>query len=167
MEFCLRHPWPKGRQDIPRRTAIIGTMPINRVGAFFGPPAEFSSGRPGIACPFCSFSPPVGLQWRCWPDGCGGDFDTFVTQAKCPHCEAQFLWTQCPACHKTSPHKKWYRSPSAGIDMRALCLFLFVLPFAGLSAQTPAFSVCKPGNGVEGPASANSCSVRPSSYKCF
>src|SRR4051812_33960828 len=144
MEFCLRRLWPKGRQDIARRSAIIGTMPINRVGAFFGPPAEFSSGRPGIACPFCSFSPHVGLQWRCWPDGSGGDFDTFATQAKCPHCEAQFPWTQCPACHKTSPHKNWYRSPSAGIDMRALCLFLLVLPFAGLSAQTPAFSVCKP-----------------------
>jgi len=64
--------------------------------------------RPDIRCPACAFSPAVGLQWVCIPDGCGGAFDTFATRARCPHCGAQFAWTQCPACGRTSPHGAWY-----------------------------------------------------------
>lgn len=66
-------------------------------------------GRPGIACPACDFSPPPGMLWSCAPDGCGGEFDTFETRARCPHCEAQFAWTECPACERKSPHQAWYR----------------------------------------------------------
>ena len=65
--------------------------------------------RPGIACPKCDFSPFVGLQWMCAPDGCGGHFDTFASHARCPHCNAQFAWTACPACGQVSAHQAWYR----------------------------------------------------------
>jgi hypothetical protein len=66
------------------------------------------AGRPDISCPACAFSPPKGLQWMCYPDGCGGTFDTFETRARCPHCQAQFAWTQCPVCGCTSSHQAWY-----------------------------------------------------------
>jgi hypothetical protein len=69
--------------------------------------------RSDIACPACGFSPAVGMQWVCSPDGCGGMFDTFATRARCPHCEAQFAWTACPSCHKASAHRAWYRVASA------------------------------------------------------
>lgn len=68
-----------------------------------------SEGRAGIACPACAYTPPVGMQWSCSPDGCGGTFDTFKTRAKCPHCDAQFPWTQCPSCGRASAHAAWYR----------------------------------------------------------
>lgn len=69
---------------------------------------EQNDRRPNIACPVCGYSPFVGMQWVCSPDGCGGTFDTFETHARCPHCEAQFAWTMCPGCGKTSPHRAWY-----------------------------------------------------------
>ncbi len=53
--------------------------------------------RPGITCPGCGFAPVAGMEWVCAPDGCGGMFDTFATQGACPHCEARFAWTMCPA----------------------------------------------------------------------
>ena len=76
----------------------------------FTEPSAWPTGRPGIACPACAFSPPAGMQWICAPDGCGGAFDTFATRARCPHCEAQFAWTMCPACHKASSHAAWYHA---------------------------------------------------------
>jgi hypothetical protein len=48
------------------------------------------------------------MQWICAPDGCGGSFDTFATRARCPHCDAHFAWTMCPACGKASAHAAWY-----------------------------------------------------------
>ena len=69
----------------------------------------FEDRRHDIACPACGFSPFVGTQWVCSPDGCGGMFDTFATRARCPHCQAQFSWTACPACQRVSGHKAWYR----------------------------------------------------------
>lgn len=68
--------------------------------------------RRDVACPACGFAPFVGLQWTCSPDGCGGAFDTFATRARCPHCDAQFAWTACPACGKISAHQAWYRHTS-------------------------------------------------------
>jgi hypothetical protein len=69
---------------------------------------QIGNPRPDIACPVRSFSPPEGFQWWCYPDGCGGSFDTFATRGRCPHCEAQFSWTMCPACEKVSAHRAWY-----------------------------------------------------------
>ena len=66
--------------------------------------------RQGISCPRCGFSPYVGMQWICAPDGCGGSFDTFETAARCPHCDAQFAWTACPSCHQVSAHRAWYHA---------------------------------------------------------
>jgi hypothetical protein len=79
-------------------------------------PIASSERRPDVACPACGVSPYIGTQWVCAPDGCGGTFDTFQTRARCPHCSAQFAWTACPACHKASSHKAWYRgaAPSSG-----------------------------------------------------
>lgn len=78
---------------------------MDRRGGF----AQVPERRNGIACPACGFSPFVGTQWVCSPDGCGGAFDTFDTRARCPHCDAQFSWTACPACGKVSAHQAWYR----------------------------------------------------------
>jgi hypothetical protein len=69
----------------------------------------FKPRRTDIACPECTYAPTVGTLWTCAPDGCGGLFDTFETQAHCPHCQAEFAWTMCPACGKASAHQAWYR----------------------------------------------------------
>ena len=44
--------------------------------------------RSGFACPSCHQAPIVGPLWRC--DKCLQSFDTFATQAVCPHCGAQY-----------------------------------------------------------------------------
>jgi predicted amidophosphoribosyltransferase len=72
-------------------------------------PGEHGARREGIACPECAFSPFIGMQWACSPDGCGGKFDTFATRAHCPHCNAHLATTMCPACNKVSQHQAWYR----------------------------------------------------------
>jgi len=80
----------------------------NRVASYFSD----SPGHPNVACPVCGWTPPRGTIWFCYPDGCGGKFDTFETHAKCPHCNAQFAWTACPVCGQASAHDSWYRSAS-------------------------------------------------------
>ena len=59
----------------------------------------------GYACPSCKAAPPVGEFWRC--GRCGGTFDTFQTQAVCPHCAAQHPLTRCPDCRTQSPFSGW------------------------------------------------------------
>jgi Zn-dependent protease len=59
----------------------------------------------GFACPWCKASPPMGDLWRC--PHCKTMFDTFVTQAVCPHCAAQFPVTQCLECGRTHPISDW------------------------------------------------------------
>ena len=49
--------------------------------------------RSDFACPNCKAGPPVGENWRCTT--CKQVFDTFQTQATCPHCSTQFPVTQC------------------------------------------------------------------------
>jgi endogenous inhibitor of DNA gyrase (YacG/DUF329 family) len=80
------------------------TMPLNRMSNYY-----WDDRRLDVACPQCGYAPSKGGLWTCAPDGCGGSFDTFETHAKCPHCDAQFAWTACPACGKASAHKAWYR----------------------------------------------------------
>ena len=79
-------------------------MSLNRMSNYY-----WDDRRLDVACPQCGYAPSKGGLWTCAPDGCGGSFDTFETHAKCPHCDAQFAWTACPACGKASAHKAWYR----------------------------------------------------------
>lgn len=61
--------------------------------------------REALACPRCNSSPPIGEFWRC--NHCGQAFDTFVTQAKCPSCSAQFATTKCLDCGGLVPFEAW------------------------------------------------------------
>lgn len=64
--------------------------------------------RTAIRCPACNAHPVSGAAWFCGPDGCGGVFDTFATRGRCPHCDAQFAWTQCLSCGRVSAHTAYY-----------------------------------------------------------
>ncbi len=61
--------------------------------------------RAGFACPACKSAPPLGAVWRC--SRCGGAFDTFETQAACPHCSTQFNQTHCLDCGTSHPLSEW------------------------------------------------------------
>jgi len=63
--------------------------------------------RPGFACPSCHAAPPLGALWRCGQ--CGNAFDTFATNAACPHCGAQFNLTQCLDCGTRSTPADWQK----------------------------------------------------------
>ena len=59
----------------------------------------------GYFCPSCRTSPPIGEYWRC--SKCAKPFDTFQTQAVCPHCSAQFTSTGCLDCGRAHPMQEW------------------------------------------------------------
>lgn len=61
--------------------------------------------REGFACPSCHSAPPIGELWQC--RACTNAFDTFVTGARCPICNAEFPETMCIDCHKRSPISQW------------------------------------------------------------
>ena len=61
--------------------------------------------RDSFACPSCHSAPPLGGLWRC--DQCQNAFDTFATNAACPHCGAQYDLTQCLDCGIRSPLGAW------------------------------------------------------------
>jgi DNA-directed RNA polymerase subunit RPC12/RpoP len=61
--------------------------------------------REGYACPSCKMAPPLGELWRCGQ--CRNLFDTFQTQAQCPHCGVQFNATQCLDCGSAAPFAAW------------------------------------------------------------
>ncbi len=61
--------------------------------------------RAGFACPACKQPPASGLLWRCAK--CFKPFDTFETQAVCPHCGAEFPVTQCLECGAARPIREW------------------------------------------------------------
>jgi Zn-dependent protease len=65
--------------------------------------------RSGFACPSCKQPPIVGPIWRC--DRCLKPFDTFETQASCPHCGAQYAATRCPECGRMFPWTEWLVAP--------------------------------------------------------
>jgi Zn-dependent protease len=65
--------------------------------------------RPGFACPSCHTAPPLGELWRCGK--CAKPFDTFATQAQCPHCGTQYNATQCLDCGTSRPIGEWITSP--------------------------------------------------------
>jgi Zn-dependent protease len=72
--------------------------------------------REGFACPSCKTAPPLGELWRCGK--CGKAFDTFLTQATCPHCGVQYSVTQCLDCGTNSPIAAWSTS-SAEFGVRS------------------------------------------------
>ncbi len=61
--------------------------------------------REGFACPSCKAPPPVGEFWICGK--CRKKFDTFMSQATCPHCGMQFARTVCLDCGMPSPISEW------------------------------------------------------------
>jgi Zn-dependent protease len=61
--------------------------------------------RDGFACPRCKTAPPLGEFWKCVQ--CGRPFDTFLTQAACPHCAARFATTSCLDCGGPNPMAAW------------------------------------------------------------
>ena len=66
--------------------------------------------RSGFQCPSCRQPPVLGPYWRCAK--CLKPFDTFETQAVCPHCGTQFPVTQCLDCGRASPIAEWAQAPA-------------------------------------------------------
>ncbi len=62
--------------------------------------------RDGFACPECKAKPPIGDFWKCGK--CGQAFDTFQTQAACPHCATHFGVTKCVDCGAVRPMSEWF-----------------------------------------------------------
>jgi Zn-dependent protease len=65
--------------------------------------------RAGFKCPSCESAPPIGAWWTC--GRCGKPFDTFETQATCPHCGAQFAGTRCLDCGEMHAMDQWRLPP--------------------------------------------------------
>ncbi len=61
--------------------------------------------REGFACPSCQAAPIMGNLWVCGQ--CHQRFDTFQTQAVCPHCGARFGVTRCFECGRSYPMSEW------------------------------------------------------------
>jgi Zn-dependent protease len=61
--------------------------------------------RDGFQCPACETRPPIGAFWKCGK--CGQPFDTFETQATCPHCATKFSVTKCLDCGAVHPISEW------------------------------------------------------------
>src|SRR6266567_2591795 len=59
----------------------------------------------GLACPCCRTAPPLGKFWKC--SQCGQPFDTFQSQAACPHCGTRFGVTACLDCGRANPMNEW------------------------------------------------------------
>jgi Zn-dependent protease len=59
----------------------------------------------GFHCPSCKAAPPMGSFWIC--SQCKKRFDTFQTQAVCPHCAKQFPETSCTECGRKHPISEW------------------------------------------------------------
>ena len=66
--------------------------------------------RDGFACPECKTPPPIGAFWGCGK--CRKGFDTFETQAVCPHCGTQYAATACPECGSLHPMGNWIVHPT-------------------------------------------------------
>ncbi|MBI3268845.1 MAG: hypothetical protein HYZ53_07470 [Planctomycetes bacterium] len=71
-----------------------------------GEPEMEPAVREDAACPACGWNPPIAPLWRC--DGCGCEFDTFETRARCPACSKTWETTQCLSCNESSSHAAWW-----------------------------------------------------------
>jgi Zn-dependent protease len=69
--------------------------------------------RDSFTCPACQAHPPIGDFWKCGK--CGQAFDTFQTQAVCPHCATHFGVTKCLDCGAVSPLSEWF-SPAMSVS---------------------------------------------------
>jgi Zn-dependent protease len=85
--FILMNCW----RGLQQARALLRLAKLPRHGGFF--------------CPSCKTSPPMGEYWRC--SKCAKSFDTFQTQAVCPHCSAQFTTTGCLDCGRAYPMQEW------------------------------------------------------------
>lgn len=72
--------------------------------------------RTEFACPSCRESPPAGEFWRC--GRCRKPFDTFLTQAFCPHCNTEYAVAACPFCNSLRPMAEWraYQLPAVPVQ---------------------------------------------------
>ena len=85
--FILLNCW----RGLQQARALLRLAKLPRHGGFF--------------CPSCKTSPPLGDYWRC--PKCQKSFDTFQTQAVCPHCSNQFATTGCLGCGRAHPMQEW------------------------------------------------------------
>jgi hypothetical protein len=69
----------------------------------------------GFHCPSCKAAPPMGNFWVC--SQCKKRFDTFMTQAVCPHCAKQFPETSCTECGQRHPISTWATAVPAAPPM--------------------------------------------------
>jgi Zn-dependent protease len=72
--------------------------------------------REGFVCPACQSGPPMAPLWSC--SQCHQLFDTFATQATCPHCGLVFENTACPDCSRAHPIAAWATQPHPEPDLR-------------------------------------------------
>jgi hypothetical protein len=73
--------------------------------------------REGFSCPSCHAAPPLGAFWICGK--CRQLFDTFGSNASCPHCGEAFPSTACPACRAMAPMSEWRSGPiPAGLPIQ-------------------------------------------------
>ena len=61
--------------------------------------------RFGYSCPSCQASPPIGEYWKCGK--CGQAFDSFQSEAVCPHCATRYEVTRCLDCGAMHPIREW------------------------------------------------------------
>jgi len=61
--------------------------------------------RFGYACPSCQASPPIGDYWKC--GNCAQAFDSFQSEAVCPHCATRYAGTRCLDCGAMHPISAW------------------------------------------------------------
>ncbi len=69
-----------------------------------------------IRCPLCHWRPSPSSAWCCVAEGtpeppfegCGTEWNTFTTAARCPGCQHQWRWTSCLRCAGWSLHGDWY-----------------------------------------------------------
>ncbi|MFM2295142.1 MAG: hypothetical protein RLZZ350_1555 [Verrucomicrobiota bacterium] len=66
----------------------------------------------GFACPSCHAAPVAGNFWAC--AHCRTAFDTFLTRAACPNCQATYATTSCPECGQAHPFNDWLTQPPHG-----------------------------------------------------
>jgi Zn-dependent protease len=85
--FILMNCW----RGLQQARALLRLAKLPRHGGFF--------------CPSCKTSPPMGEFWRC--SKCAKSFDTFQSQAVCPHCSTPFATTGCLDCGRAHPLQEW------------------------------------------------------------
>lgn len=77
-----------------------------------GPPVPVASpaaGHRSVArCPKCHRPAPAGPLWQC---DCGGQFDLFAENARCPECQSLQTVTGCPYCGEFTQTTEWSRPP--------------------------------------------------------